>query len=135
MIVILAFLEFSLLGIIEACQNTLDYDCDFVNSCMLTNTNNNSAISHNDMIETETDQNAAIGYGRWGTRKPCNGHDYKCHWEKPQNIIGDAFSMADGAILIHTTGFYRIDVALFNDRAEKWIGVDLKKNGIVISAG
>ena len=124
-----------MLGIIEACQHSLDYDCDFVNSCMLTNTNNNSAISHNDMIETETDQNSAIGYGRWGTQKPCNGHDYKCRWEKPQNTIGDAFSMADGAILIQITGFYKIDVALFNRVNDDWIGVWLKKNNNVISAG
>ena len=118
------FFWFAMPGIIQGCHHDLDFDCEFVNSCLFTDNITYASTNHH-----------AIGSGRWVTGRQCDGPDNQCMWEKQEEKIGDAFEMSDGTLTIHIEGLYMIDTSLWNNDRDNSITIKLRKNGNDISAG
>ena len=85
----------------------------------------------------QVESSSPIGYSaRWLTNRKCDLNGNACHWEISQfPQYGDAFRNNGGQIVIDTPGYYRINVALFNEVHDHWIAAQLMKNGRHLAIG
>ena len=131
------FLGLVLLGTTHGCSfSQSEFDCEFVNTCIAES--NNSTFTNSVTTASTNDANSKIGYSaRWLTNRLCDLNGGRaCHWEIEQfPQYGDAFKNNGGQIVILTTGYYRIHVALYNQIHDHWIGCHLKKNDHTLAAG